>query len=290
MGLLKQAKEEKRIQKEDFQKPKRETDYYESLLSKEQKQLTGMEKFKEALKICEIQMQKEEEKECQQLGEKAYHKKKKQEMKEFLKEEKKQDLLEKKLFLRKKLENYCYQFFNMRPKKVAVMFCSIVAAFLMIGTTGIALRSPLADFATEIFDKSSLLKMNDFYYENKNEPQIVDTFYSPTYIPDGYELETVENNNGFHHMLYKNKEGKEIIIYQNFIKIYNEIDTETTNYKTVEWNGIKYYYLDDSIKNSKKIIITWFDSQYQFQIYGHLPVDELLQIADSMEKTDKLPE
>lgn len=75
MRLLKQRKRNKKEEK------KQERNYYEFPLSEKQRQLTGMDKFKEALKICEKEMHEKEEEERNRLGEKAYQKKKKRELK-----------------------------------------------------------------------------------------------------------------------------------------------------------------------------------------------------------------
>lgn len=284
MNLLKQQKRRKETEEE--RRKKKEIAYYKSFLSEEQETLTGMDKFKEALKICEKEMQKRDEEERNRLGEKAYQKKKKREMKKMLREERWLDFVEKKESIQENLSDSWYRFSRTKPQKAAILVCSMVGVLIM-GTTTIALRSPLADFVTQMFDKSSLLKMNDFYYENENEPQDIETFYSPTYIPDGYELIEENIREGSYSLLYKNenKPGKKLVIYQNFIKHYNEIDTETINYETTEQNGIKYYYLEYSnltLKETSTVI--WFDSQYQFQIIGDFSLEELLKIADSMDK------
>lgn len=282
MNLLKQQKRRKETEKE--RRKKEEMAYYKSFLSEEQETLTGMDKFKEALKICEKEMQKRDEEERNCLGEKAYQKKKKREMKKMLREERWMDFVEKKESIQENLSDSWYRFSRTKPQKAAILVCSMVGVLIM-GTTTIALRSPLADFVTQMFDKSSLLKMNDFYYENENEPQDIEIFYNPTYIPDEYELIEENIREGSYSLLYKNKDEKKLVIYQHIIKSYNEFDTEIINYETIEHNGISYYYFKNNNNNSNKTnILTWFDSQYQFQIYASLPLDELLKIAEHIEK------
>lgn len=263
---------------------KKESLYYENLLSKEQKELTGMEKFKEALRLCEMEMEQEEQKERERLGEKAFQEKKDQQMQDYLQREEDLDEMEAILF-QERPKSWYTRLFHSRPKKVAVILCSILAASLLVGATGIAFRSPLADFVIQMFDKSSLIKMDDFYSKNENEPQDVDIYYNPTYIPNGYELEREKLNVGFHSLLYKNIDGTKIKVYQTLIKTYNQIDIETGNYELIKNNGMNYYYLENNDRNSKEeSTIIWFDSQYQFQIIADVSLEELLKIAESMEK------
>lgn len=278
MRLLKQRKRNKKEEK------KQERNYYEFPLSEKQRQLTGMDKFKEALKICEKEMHEKEEEERNRLGEKAYQKKKKRELKKMLREEKWLDFLEKKESIQENLFDSWYCFSRTKPQKAAILICSIVGV-LIIGTTSIAFRSPLADYVTKVFDKSSLLKINDFYFENENEPQDIEILYYSAYIPKGYILKKETNYEDSHSILYENESEQKLVIYQDLIKLHNEFDTETNHYKSIEKNGIKYYYLEHNIQNpKKKNIIIWFDSQYQFQVIGNFSLKELLKIANSLDK------
>ena len=86
-----------------------------------------------------------------------------------------------------------------------------------------ALRQRVKNFVIETFEKFSIITFND----NLNTPKEIKEYYSPSYIPKGYEISQVKKVEIDNFILYENKNGSEIHFTQiciNYQQSY--IDTQ----------------------------------------------------------------
>lgn len=84
-------------------------------------------------------------------------------------------------------------------------------------------------------------------------------------------------------LFYKNETAKITFEYgiANFTSIFH--DNEHNTYYEFEHNGTEYHYYESNDKDFDSMLL-WYDEGYVFNIYAHLPKDELIKIAENIEK------
>ncbi len=103
------------------------------------------------------------------------------------------------------------------------------------------------------------------------------------YTPDGYRL-----SEGFYSpidvtLFYKNETDKIIFEYGIANGLVSYYDNEHNSYDTFNLNGMEYqYYKSNDVDFDSKLI--WYEDGYVFGIYAHLSKDELVKIAENIEK------
>ena len=123
-------------------------------------------------------------------------------------------------------------------------------------------------------------------YEFVGEELTIDNFdnsFRLGYIPDGYYL-----SEGFYTsmsvtLFYKNKTNEITFEYgiANFTS--TSYDNEHNTYYEFEHNGTDYHYYESNDKDFNNKLI-WYEDGYVFGIYAHLSKDELIKIAENIEK------
>lgn len=121
-----------------------------------------------------------------------------------------------------------YALFGTVGRRVA----SILVALLIAATTATvsveALREPVLRFFAEVFEKfTAIFVVNDVPAEPTAEMEL----YAPTYVPEGYEMESETKLDGVYRVVYANDSNQEISYVQFWESGFNvDIDTEETNY------------------------------------------------------------
>lgn len=123
-------------------------------------------------------------------------------------------------------------------------------------------------------------------YEFVGEELTIENFdnsFRLGYVPDGYCL-----SEGFYSSMsvtlyYTNKTDEIMFAYgiANFST--TSYDNEHNSYYEFEHNGTDYHYYESNDKDFDSILL-WYDEGYVFNIYAHLPKDELIKIAENIEK------
>lgn len=103
------------------------------------------------------------------------------------------------------------------------------------------------------------------------------------YVPDGYYLSSGDYSTINVTLFYTNETDKIIFEYgiANFTA--TSYDNEHSSYSSFVLNDVEYHYYEsnDNVFNNKLI---WYKDGYVFGIYAHLPKDELIKIAENIEK------
>lgn len=123
-------------------------------------------------------------------------------------------------------------------------------------------------------------------YEFVGEELTIENFdnsFRLGYVPDGYCL-----SEGFYSSMsvtlyYTNKTDEIMFAYgiANFST--TSYDNEHNSYYEFEYNGTEYHYYESNDKDFDSILL-WYEDGYVFSIYAHLPKDELIKIAENIEK------
>jgi len=103
------------------------------------------------------------------------------------------------------------------------------------------------------------------------------------YVPDGYCLSEGDYSPFDVTLFYKNETDKIIFEYGIANGLVSYYDNEHNSYEAFNLNGIEYqYYKSNDVDFDNKLI--WYEDGYVFGIYAHLSKDELVKIAENIEK------
>ena len=162
--------------------------------------------------------------------------------------------------------------------KRAALAALIAAALLLAGCAAIVYKEQIGNFFVEIHD--TYIK-GDFNKDENENNQIIEEYYTLTYVPEGYELVEEHSNAFWAHSVWKNDKEKSIIFDQSPINsgkytIDGEngfTDTYILGENTVYCRIIDetYYYI-------------WNNEKYAFSLYSDTKIneEEIIQIIDGI--------
>lgn len=167
--------------------------------------------------------------------------------------------------------------------KRAVLVALIAAALLLAGCAAIVYKEQIGDFFVEIHD--TYIK-GDFIKDEDANNQIIEEYYTLTYVPEGYELVEEYSDVFLAQSVWKNDKEKSIIFDQTPINsVKYSIDgehglTNTLNYDqyTVYCRIIDetYYYI-------------WNNEKYAFSLYSDAEIkeEEFIRIIEGISMKSK---
>ncbi len=171
-----------------------------------------------------------------------------------------------------------------RIKKIVIIL--IAAAVLLTGCTAIKpVRTTIANFIITVFEKySSVDKSTD-----ANAKDRITEFYSPGFIPEGYEFVEEEIDKLNEELIITRdlkyiKGSKELCFTQLIAKATMTLDTENAEIKTFKVNGIKCM----SSKNDDGYHIIWDQYGYRFLLSTSADFTEetAKKIIESVKKSE----
>lgn len=165
---------------------------------------------------------------------------------------------------------------------IAVLFTGTITASAL----GFDIWGTVAKWTNETFGftyQSSLEKEYDNALTSTLNEYYINEKVIPTWLPDGYEFDSVEVNNGSRHVtidiLYTLDESKiYVTITKKLMQItgmYEKDDNEVTVYKA---GGIEHYIMTNI--NRRKIV--WTNREYECMITGNFSVEEAEKMIDSI--------
>lgn len=108
-------------------------------------------------------------------------------------------------------------------------------------------------------------------------------FYTPSYIPDGYQLDEAQGNSSMKTMLFTDSAGKILIITQSTGNTGMNLDSEQANSIRIAVNDRDAVMMDkDGV-----ISITWSADGTIFSVTGEEDVGHMIQIAEKLKKVAK---
>ena len=110
--------------------------------------------------------------------------------------------------------------------------------------------------------------------------------WAPAWLPEGYKLKEEMIDPFYSILIYQNSKGNEISLhYTNSEGAAFNLDNEHHTEKTILVNGTSAYLLQ-ATEDGQESSLTWYDelSRTAFLLLAELPPEELIQIAESVEK------
>ena len=171
-----------------------------------------------------------------------------------------------------------YYLINTVGKRVA---CIILAALITLTsvTFGVkAIREAVIDFFVETFEKFSIVGFKDEDIPENNK--IIETYYAPTYIPEGYELKKDKRMVTYRRMRYESNEGYIEFNQDIMQRISMYIDTETSQLEEIMILGNRAFCL----LKGESVSIYWNDEQYSYFIRSEseCPKAEIIKFAENV--------
>lgn len=176
-----------------------------------------------------------------------------------------------------------YVLINTTAKRVAVIVLLIIIAFTST-TIGVAkIYQPFADFIMEIFDDHTLFRPNHSTQTSSVDPLAEWKAYTPSYIPEGFEVNNRMTGFEYDFKRYLSKEGhffiEQCAVYNGHISI----DTEGISVEDIYINEIKGIYYENKGENTIILLI----NNNCITIQGNIDKSELVNIAISLNLEEK---
>lgn len=121
-----------------------------------------------------------------------------------------------------------------------------------------AIRKPIVEFVKKVFPQFNEITLGEGYSMTVDT---IETEYTLTNLPEGYELDTYQKDDYSVFAVWKNDAGEQIVFMQNVLDSNLTIDNENT-YRELEINGLKTYWTEDEYGAS----IRWSDGYYWFTV------------------------
>lgn len=139
-----------------------------------------------------------------------------------------------------------------------------------------AFRLPLIRFFSEIGEKSTKFNMqgeNNFNLTKKFQE------YEPKYIPSGFNVDEVNENNKFFFIRYIDEYNDQEYIFYYFDSLSTKaMDTEETDVVETELNGNKVYI----IEKNNEVRILMYKNMHQLYLRGSISLEEAYNIMESI--------
>lgn len=166
--------------------------------------------------------------------------------------------------------------FGTAGRRVASILIAIFVAATVTTVSVDALREPVFQFFTEVFEKFTQVFFVD---DTPDTSQVEMEKRAPMYIPEGYVLERDMDLGIMYRVFYKNENG-EIINYSQQIKesIEVQVDTENVQHTSImvgNQQGVTY-------NNKGFNYIVFLDDKYTYVTSSSIALAELIKIAESI--------
>ena len=172
-----------------------------------------------------------------------------------------------------------YHMFGTWGRRVASILIALLVATTTVTVSVKALREKVIEFFTEVFDTHTVVTFAD------DTPDVPDeiTFEprKPSYIPNGYVVESEEAANAVCRISYVNRNGVRVT-YRQRLKDNNSMIADTEGTHTSEISIGTYYGV--SYINKGILFIVFADEEYVYTISGDLEKEELIKISESILK------
>jgi hypothetical protein len=167
-----------------------------------------------------------------------------------------------------------------QSKRAAIILLIIIAGISTLIFTVEAIRVRVFNYFIERNERYTEIRVE----ENEIETPELDweNYYQPTYMTEGYYFES-EEDGGLIKILNYSDGKNQIIITQTNNSAGIQIDTEDAKTEKININGNEGFL---TIKEGRSMIF-WHNEEKSFTITGNIKKEEIIKIAESIEKNKK---
>lgn len=175
------------------------------------------------------------------------------------------------------------RFFHSFVNKAAIFFLVLIVTFSTAMATAQAFRVKVMNFLIDIQPEYTSFQIKDKAPGSSSEKLTVNwtNTYLPTYIPVGYEVDSLTYTEPLKEITYRNQKDKNLLIdfSENDSSNNVEIDTENASVlKTVFVNGHK----GTLVVKDSQTTVTWEMNQHIFVVCTEESMEETLKIAQNV--------
>lgn len=163
-------------------------------------------------------------------------------------------------------------------------FAVTAAAVMGIMFSGLLTQQEVSAAVSNVI--KNIFPTHDKYtYQGSFDSDDMDFDYSiePGYIPEGYELRTVNYLGNAKLMTYESEDEKTIDFEYCFADgTAISVDNENHRLKEINKNGQTYFYYE-AVEEDDLNVLIWYSGVYVYDIDAQLFEDEIVKIAESIE-------
>jgi len=163
--------------------------------------------------------------------------------------------------------------------RAAVFILVLIGAFAAVTMSVEAFRIRILNYLMEKNESYTEFRVDEVV-DGQSIPQLdIDQYYYPKYLPEGYNYDDSQVAGNVILLIYSNIEDA-IIFTQGKTGFAYHLDTEDAKMNEVPIGDISGYLIvkDDGI------ILFWNDDDTDFMVNGSIEPNELIKIAESLEK------
>ncbi|MGO1818897.1 MAG: DUF4367 domain-containing protein [Senegalia sp. (in: firmicutes)] len=180
---------------------------------------------------------------------------------------------------RKQTKNKYKKNFKNILSKVAIIFLILFISIATLTVTVDAFRVRLFNTIIKNTEKYLDIEVNEESQTNNIE-QNIDGFYELEYIPNGFELNYVEDLGDTKIVNYINNKNEEILFNQSPNGTNFQLDSEDAEIKEVDIMGSEGII----IKKEDRTTLFWNNEEYSFYLLSTINEKELISMAKSLIK------
>lgn len=162
--------------------------------------------------------------------------------------------------------------------KVSIVFLVLFVSFATLTATVDAFRIRVLNLIVENTDKYLAIEVSDeAKTEATNDNSAGD--YILAYLPNGFEIDYIEDFGKTHIVNYINKENEEILFNQSPNGTDFQMDSEDASMEEVDIMGNKAIVLNKEGRTT----IFWHNEEYSFYLLSTIGESELIKMAESLQ-------
>ena len=165
------------------------------------------------------------------------------------------------------------------PKRLLIAITAALLAVFIIAVNVSAVREAFIRFITERFSTHTEVQT----IPDDTAPETIENIYAITYELHDYEIIYENYNDYIRNITYKN--GDLVIDYFQYVKFAYDVhlNTEGADIETLLVNGTEMIYYKDNHEYNNLI---WDNGDYIISISSNVSKDELIDIANSVQKVE----
>ena len=179
--------------------------------------------------------------------------------------------------LTRKERNFAWRTVNTTGKRAAAVILALLIIFGSMMSVK-AIRESVVEFILSIFSEYTAVEVN--LDSAEDAPKEIEIYYSLTYLPEGYHIESIDDDEWRRVIQCFNEKGELIHFVQETVDTIHTMNTEGTDLVEIKVSGNRgYYYV-----NKGYLTVFWSNGEYLFNLFAkeELGYDEMIRMAEGI--------
>lgn len=163
-------------------------------------------------------------------------------------------------------------------RKVAIIFLVLAISMTLLTVSVDAFRVRVFNLIIEANEKYLSIKAEEDVRDKNDSYDDIKGYYAPSYIPEGFVLDSVENFGGSTTMIFINIKNQRILFDQSPIGTSFQIDSEDAIIDEITINDVQGIAIIKEESNK----IFWSNKDFNFYISSAIEPSEMIKVAESL--------